>query len=521
MINLSTNKKLDIILANTNKALAKVINDIPPNELKKLDITTQNKDLKSIINSMFEQTSKSSSTDKALLELLKNNPTLKNLSDISTNIKELLNAIKSDKNPLPIEKTLKNFLLDMKDLSEPALKQKLLDSGIFLESKLKNVQNPQLELKNTLKELLPILKNSNIFNAKTLLEDIKNLLQNQTLKDSSNTTLTKPQNENMKALEQLSKNIQNIVEKLQIHLNKSDIINTKEFALSLEKTIHQTSPKLLEMSDFKLSNLQESLSNLTTQLQQSQIPQTKGIFDTLNKILQLLDTKIPLEQFIDKKLPQDIRNIVDNLKDIIKNSDPIFSKESLKTIEKLSTFDTPQKLSTNHNIKEIISNDLKAVLLKAGDELSQSSHPNQNEIIKHIDKLALAIDYQQLLSHLSNSSAIYLPFSWETLEGGNLNIKKDKNDKFYCDIELKLKEYGELTLKLVLYDKNQLNLHIYSDDVKFKELVKEHIPSLRSALINTQITPREIRLFKKTKEGIASKYNIENTPIDMGFEVKV
>jgi len=428
MINLSTNKKLDIILANTNKALAKVIKDISPDELKKLDVITQNKDLKSIINSMFEQTTKNSSTDKVLLELLKNNPTLKNLSDISTNIKELLNAIKSDKNPLPIEKTLKNFLLDMKDLSEPALKQKLLDSGIFLESKLKNVQNPQLELKNTLKELLPILKNSNIFNAKALLEDIKNLLQNQILEETSNTALTKPQDENLKALEQLSKNIQNIVKKLQTHLNRSD----------------------------------------TT-----------------------------------------------------KNSDPIFSKESLKTIEKLSAFDTPQKLSTNHNIKEIISNDLKAVLLKAGDELSQSSHPNQNEIIKHIDKLTLAIDYQQLLSHLSNSSAIYLPFSWEELEGGNLNIKKDKNNKFYCDIELKLKEYGELTLKLVLYDKNQLNLHIYSDNTEFKELVKEHIPSLRSALINTQITPREIRLFKKTKDGIASTYNIDNTPIDMGFEVKV
>jgi len=178
------------------------------------------------------------------------------------------------------------------------------------------------------------------------------------------------------------------------------------------------------------------------------------------------------------------------------------------------------KLETSLNIKELLSGDLKSVLLKAGDEIAKSSHPNQTELLKNIDKLSLCIDYYQLLSHLSNSSCVYLPFSWEQLEEGNINLKKDKEDKFYCDIDLKLKEYGELKLRLVLYEKNQINIHIHSDSNDLKEIIKENISLLRSALIESHITPREIRIFDAAKKNIPSPYENSSQMIDVGFEVK-
>jgi len=448
MINISTNKQLNIILTNTNKALNEVIKNISTKESSSLPV---NKDLKSILNSIFEKTSQNPSSDRTLLNLVKNNPTLKNLDTVSNTIKDLLNTIKSDKNPLPIEKTLKKFLIDIKDLDEPALKQKLKNSGVFLESKLKNVQNPQVELKTTLKALSQTLDNSKIFHAKPIIKEIKELLDTPIIKNSSNEALTKPQNEDLKSLEQIAKKVQNIIKKVQIHIDNSTSKQTKTVATNNEKNP--------------------------------------------------INTKL--------KTP-----------DSVKTPDSHIPKKTLKLIEKLSTFNSAEKLSSQHKVKEIISNDLKSVVLKTTDELSNSSHPNKDEIIKQLDKLSLTIDYQQLLSHLSNSSAIYLPFSWEQLENGNINIKKDKNNKFYCDIELKLKEYGELTLKLMLYDKNQLNLHIYSDNVGFRELIKENIPTLRSTLIDAQVSPREIRLFKKTKENPSLAYNTNENPMEMGFEVK-
>ena len=310
MINLSTNKQLNLILPSSNKALAEAIKSASPQELQSL---SQDKDLKSIMNSLLKQSSQSANSDNELLNLLKNNPTLKSLGSVSGTIKDLLNAIKSEKNPLPTEKLLNNFLVDIKDLSEPILKEKIQNSGVFLESKLKNPAA---------------------------------------------------------------------------------------------------------------------------------------------------------------------------------------------------------------NVKEIMVNDLKAILAQANVEIAKSDHPNKNELLKQIDKLTLQIDYHQLVSHLSNSTSLYVPFEWDKMKEGQINIRKDKEDKFYVDIDLKLEEYGELNVKLSLYEENQLNIQIYSDNSEFKELVKENIPSLRSSLIENNVTPREIRLLDSKTPKVASPYMSDAKRINIGFEVK-
>lgn len=315
MISINADKKLNIILPNTNKALNKVLIDASP---KELEIISKGKDLKSIISSLLKESSQDSTADKALLSLAKNNPTLKDLGAATQNLKDLLNTLKSDKNLLHVEKMLENFLPDIKDVKNTDVKTTLNNSGIFLESKLKNIV---------------------------------------------------------------------------------------------------------------------------------------------------------------------------------------------------------KELSSQENIKEILNNDLKATLHKASEEMSKVQSPVQGEITKHIDKLLLQIDYYQLVSHLSNASSLYIPFSWDEMQDGNINIKHSKDDKFYCDIELKLKEYGELNVRLALYEKNQLNININSDNEEFKKILKEAIPELRRALIDAQITPREIRLHKKTKEVAYDAYNDISKDLDIGFEV--
>jgi len=107
------------------------------------------------------------------------------------------------------------------------------------------------------------------------------------------------------------------------------------------------------------------------------------------------------------------------------------------------------------------------------------------------------------------------------MQDGEVTIKHSKDDKFYCDIELKLKDYGELNVRLTLYDTNQLNINIHSDNDDFKEIMKEAIPELRKALIEVQITPREIRLHEKTREQTpTSVYNEIAQDLEMGFEVR-
>jgi len=423
MLNVTTNTKLDIVLPSTNKALKEVLKNATPKELEAL---SSGKDLKSVLNSLLKQSSQSSASDKTLLQLLKQNPTLKNLGNVSSTIKDLLISIKSDEKQLPIQKVLKGFLIDIKNLNEKNIKAKLTNSGVFLESRLKNAQNPQLELKNALTKLQALVDKSSIYEIKSLTKHIQTLLDTPILKNATNQALLKPQADNKQLLALLSRGVE--------------------------------------------------------------------------KILQTLES---------------------NIKEVdAKKTDVLFSKEIKSEITKLSSLDAPLKLQTGQNVKEIIANDLKSLLLQTKEEIVKSTSPNQAEVLKHIDKLALQIDYYQLVSILSNSSSLYLPFSWQELKDGQIELKKDVDDKFYCDISLNLVNYGELNLKLVLYEENQLNIKIISDNAKLKELVKENIPSLRSALIGSNITPREIRIQDATKKTPTNAYEANIKNINIGFEIK-
>lgn len=280
---------------------------------EELATLSKGKDLSSILDSLLKQSASDPTQDKTLLSLLKNNPTLKELGSVTTTLKDLTQLLQQDKNPLPLEKVLKNFLSDVQNTGEKELKTKLENSGVFLESKIKS----------------------------------------------------------------------------------------------------QTS---------------------------------------------------------------------------------------------------------NSQLKEIFSNDLKAVLLKTQEELSNSTHPNKQELLKQMDKLSLQIDYYQLSSQLANASSVYLPYSWDALKDGNITLKSAQNEKFFCDIELNLKKEGLLKLRLGLFEKNQLNINITTEDQEFKESLKEHLPDLKKALLQVGITPKEIRFLDETNSSNA--YEKSTQDLAMGFEVK-
>ncbi len=524
MISISADKKFSIILPNTNKALAEVLKNASP---KELELITTGKDLKSIMNSLLKESSQNSGADKMLLELVKNNPTLKELGSVNENIKNLLSNLKSDKNLEPTLKLIQKFLPDIKELKNTNIKSTIENSGVFLESKLKNVQNPQIKLKNLLNELSTLLTKSKLPTAKVLATQVKELLSSESLKELSNNKVTHIK-ENHKVLESIAKRVQNIVDKFTTELKRANPITTKEFEAKLTKLEHILQPKNLEKENFTLLMLQDSLKQVTQTLQTSFTKESKGFLDALNKIFQSLKSikqsqlppKAVLEQIVvDKKIPTEIKNIIENIKSSIQNSDSLFSKPVKAIVNELTLLKSPHKLSNEQSIKELLSNDLKAVLHKTSDEMSKSTIPSHVEAAKQMDKLSLQIDYYQLVSHLSNSSSLYIPFNWEDMQEGNITIKKAQNDKFYCDIDLKLKEYGELKLRLIIYEKNQLNIHINSDNDEFKTIIKENIPSLRKALIDIQITPREIRFFNTKNSTIT--YDNDIRDLGMGFEVKV
>lgn len=615
MININLETKLNIILPNNNRALAEVLKDVSPKELEAI---TSGKDLKSILDSILKESAQNSSSDKVLLELVKSNPTLKELGSVNENIKNLLTTLKAEKSLEPLTVQIEKLLPDIKELKNIDVKSAVENSGVFLESKLKNVQNPQIKLISLLNELSGILQKSRLPASHVINSHVKELLSSPVLKEATNDVAVSHVKENPKELQTISKSVENILNRLNMEIKKESPITTKDFESKLAKLENLIEPKALEKENFKLLPLLESIKELSKTLEGSFTKESKGILDALEKIFKavksieqsqtqskritleepasktpaskkaaaqetlpktianersvsdkatpqtlspqktqpqiishekntpdktmpqtiaadrttvektLLQTITPikttiemsiLEKILDKKIPLEIKMTIEEIKAAIKDSDQLFSKPLKAILNELLEFKNSAKLSPEQNIKEILSNDLKALLLKAGDEISKSPLSAQSDLLKQIDKLSLQIDYYQLVSHLSNASSLYVPFRWEELQEGNITINKAQKDKFYCDIDLKLKEYGELKVRLAIYEKNQLNIHINSDNEEFKAIMREYIPELRKALIDMQITPREIRFFNKSKVSGTAYYN-SSEHINMGFEIK-
>lgn len=285
---------------------------------------------------------------------------------------------------------------------------------------------------------------------------------------------------------------------------------------ALKQVLEDNSKSEMEVL-FKNKDLKSVLTSLFKQTKEN---------ETSNKqLLELVKNNPTLKSL--KNLPKtisDIKKFVNTTKTtpILKPLENILQNIDIKKLEQTFKFsgvflESNLKQSKDKNsVDEILTKDLKAIVLKTTQDVKNSDIPNKTELLKHLDKLSLQIDNQQLISYLSNSSCLYLPFSWEGLEDGDIELKKLKDEKFYCDINLNLKRFNEVNIKLMLYEKNKLNIHFYSQSDEFKNLVKENLSLLRRALIDINIQPSEIRLFDKK----TSPYQ-ESSELKMGFEVVI
>ena len=186
----------------------------------------------------------------------------------------------------------------------------------------------------------------------------------------------------------------------------------------------------------KNSSIQSLLSNLF-----------KDVIDgvkTKNKINEiLLNGK---KSFNFKSLSKEIKTLVSLLKDIpelskfttflkdfsinIKDLD----KDILENNFKNSGIFLESNIAKSTNMKTLVSQDLKAILLQLLDI-------SDNKDVKiQLEKIQTQIEFYQLLSYSSNTNHTYLPFSWEDLEDADIKFKANENDSFSCQINLLLKK---------------------------------------------------------------------------------
>jgi hypothetical protein len=488
MITLSPEARLSLILPNTNKALSEAIKNATPEQLETLK---EGKDIKSLLTSVFQDKTTASKSDQTLLDLLKNSSAFKNMGSFGETFQSLLKEMKGSGDMAPKAALLESFLKNITALDPQNLKSQIASSGVFMESKFAAALNKIPDLTQNLETLKSLLSKMPTNEAKSLLNNISTLLSSPLLTTAST---------NAQSALQLSEGIKKITETLQSLITKTDPLYSKEVAALAIKLDSLTT----------LAETKTALSQLYGILLSSKAPDTNSLLDSIEKLLKNL-TAAPVDE---------IKTFSDQLKHTIQKNDLTADLINLKTT--LSEFAHPKELLTEMFLKESMAEDLKSNLLSLHEELSRSSDPASLRLLEHTDKLLTQIDYHQMLSYLSSSNSIYLPFVWDQLQEGSMTFKKTKEKKFYCEIHLKLKEYGELDLMMGLYDENQLEIQAHSEKSSLKTLIQENIGELRSLLIKAGLTPRSIRVFDKseTHSTLHDTY-VSSEGSDMGFEVKV
>ena len=559
----SNGSLLNILLPNNNKVLNDVLKEADSKNLEQMvKNSTSSTSASTILKELFTSLKDGTKSNTTIENMLKNSATFKELGNVSTNLSSLVDELSTDENLQKFKPVLENFLKDVKNIDANALKEQIKNSGIFLESKLS--QTPNSKLENVLTQLQNLVKDINTPQAKQVNELIDKLLQNIKTQTNTNTQITQNQtatNEFTNNLKTLTSSLQN----LNNSLNPTQTQNLSNLANQLKSLINEGT--LVESKIENSTNLTDKTTNLAnnTTLKDSINLQTKELLTQIkndiiqnpnmiqNKnILPMIDNLLKMDNLFSKN--DTIQNFLANsnssgnlstfTSNFASNLSPLLTtlKESLeslnpnnthlqnhltKLVDKVEHIIQDLATTPNGKLDTKVSEDMKTVLLQMQDELASKTDPKSLEVAKQVDRLLTQIDLHQLTSLVSNSNYVYLPFFWEMLEDGSIEMKQKDEEKFFCQINLTLKDFGKVDLMLGLYDKNKLDLTIYAQREHFKTAIRENMQQLKIALNSVELIPVNVKLLDMKEDNKESSKptqtyinNYNNQDLSSGIDIR-
>ena len=508
---ISSNNLLNILLPNDNKVLKEALKQADSQTLEQMT-KNNSASVNDVLKDLFENLKNGTKSNASIENVLKNSTIFKDLGNASSNLSTLLKDISSDENLQKFKPLLENFLKNIKDMDANTLKEQLKNSGVFLESKLS--QTPNAKLENILTQVQNAIKDINIPQTKQINELINKLLQTPLDQTSNNKA------EFINNLKSLTSALQNLSSSLNPSQtqNLSNLTNQLTTLVNngslLESKIENNNPMTQNTQLKETVNLQakDLLTQIKSDILQNPTLQNKNILPMIDNLLKMPDLFVKAESLqnllstnnlstFSNNFASNLSPLLTSLKESLESLNPNNSNlqnNLLKLVEKVEYLIQDLINTPKNNSK--INDDMKSILLQMQDELASKTDGKSQDLSKQIDKLLTQIDYHQLASLSSNSNNVYLPFFWELLDEGNISMKKTDDEKFYCQINLSLKDFGKVDLMLALYDKNKLDLTISAQREHFKTALRDNMQKLKIALNNVDLIPVNIKLLDLKEE---------------------
>lgn len=429
---------------------------------------------------------------------------------------------------------LKEFLKPIADLKAGSLNDQIKNSGVMLEANLKDALTPE-KLPSSIQKLLSDIKN---------LSNQNLLSQILTLNDES----LDNQNSFMKLtsmLEKASGDAKNLLDNSSMKTLLKDVDKLDNVAKFLDKNFSKeqsadaVKSQIGKMENF-ISNLSEKVGNLASEkLNQSAAfssnhKELKTILENLKNDLKMLNnigdeaglvkafnevSDVSKEGSLQDKLQSAARRLAHSLsladpEASTAKSDLAESKALLKQL-KLATNDINNiTTKSGSEISKVLNQDVKSTLLNISEK---SQNP---QTVNAANKMISQIEMHQMVSSLQGGIQTYMPYIWDGVEGGNVAFKQGKKDKFYAQIDLNFKKFGQINVMVGLVDKRYIDLSVATQTNEFKELILGNSSELKQAISKLGL--------------IVSNFNIKTLPkvklndrfknfggLDVGFDKKI
>ena len=429
---------------------------------------------------------------------------------------------------------LKEFLKPIANLKAGSLNDQIKNSGVMLEANLKDALTPE-KLPSSIQKLLSDIKN---------LSNQNLLSQILTLNDES----LDNQNSFMKLtsmLEKASGDAKNILDNSSIKTLLKDVDKLDNVAKFLDKNFSKEQSadavknQIVKMENF-ISNLSEKVANLVSEKLNQSVAfssnhkELKAILESLKNDLKMLNnigdeaglvkafnevSDVSKEGSLQDKLQSAARRLAHSLsladpEASTAKSDLAESKALLKQL-KLATNDINNITTKSQSeISKVLNQDVKSTLLNISEK-SQNA-----QTVNAANKMISQIEMHQMVSSLQGGIQTYMPYIWDGVEGGNVAFKQGKKDKFYAQIDLNFKKFGQINVMVGLVDKRYIDLSVATQTNEFKELILGNSSELKQAISKLGL--------------IVSNFNIKTLPkgklndrfknfggLDVGFDKKI
>ena len=460
--------------------------------------------------------------------------------NLASELSDLAKSLEAEaaQNEIPEIKSLalklKEFLKPIADLKAGSLNDQIKNSGVMLEANLKDALTPE-KLPSSIQKLLSDIKN---------LSNQNLLSQILTLNDES----LDNQNSFMKLtsmLEKASGDAKNILDNSSVKTLLKDVDKLDNVAKFLDKNFSKEQSadavknQISKMENF-ISNLSEKVGNLASEKLNQNFGFTqnhkelKAILESLKNDLKMLNnigdeaglvkafnevSDVSKEGSLQDKLQSAARRLAHSLsladpEASTAKSDLAESKALLKQL-KLATNDINNITTKSQSeISKVLNQDVKSTLLNISEK-SQNA-----QTVNAANKMISQIEMHQMVSSLQGGIQTYMPYIWDGVEGGNVAFKQGKKDKFYAQIDLNFKKFGQINVMVGLVDKRYIDLSVATQTNEFKELILGNSSELKQAISKLGL--------------IVSNFNIKTLPkvklndrfknfggLDVGFDKKI